>query len=399
MHTGLLIAGMFRSGTTLLAGLINDHPDSLVVSDPFVYFFKHYRNHHLAALGLNDWQADEPTPDYFGGARRELFESLMEANLSEPMPAATLKLMIADIRRWKCEQHPLLCDSLDRVAGGSFAEVYSSLIDLAVEIYGDEGVRLAGTKVSWCEEFLPAMGRAFPEMQFVLPVRDLRAVIASQNSQTIVGVGRRPLLFYVRHWRKSVALAHYYAEHHPLLKDRVQLVRYEDLVREPEAFLETLTRRVGLSSKPLQVSVGSDGLGHNSSFGSESNSPPPTRGVFTHSTDRWREVLSIDEVRAIEAFAAPEMALLGYPLSAPPVRPQDCLTLDCEPPFDLVASWLKPFAAAAYLCDDQAREREYAAEERRRLVLDQGLAPSLAVQNELFLVPHTWQALKDSDPS
>ncbi len=63
MGTQLLIAGMFRSGTTLLSNLLSDHPQGLVVSDPFVYFFKHYRNLHLQKLGLSDWHPDEPTPD------------------------------------------------------------------------------------------------------------------------------------------------------------------------------------------------------------------------------------------------------------------------------------------------------------------------------------------------
>jgi hypothetical protein len=331
MSSDILIAGVFRTGTTMLANLLSEHPNALVVSDPFVYFFKHYRNYHLAAMGRTDWDPDEPTPDYFGGHRGELLARILESDFGEAMPAATLQQMVADIREWKTEQHPELCARLDEVEGQSFADVYRSLIDLSVEIYGSRHVQMAGTKVSWCEEFLPAMARAFPEMQFVVPFRDLRAVVASQNNQTGAGIGQRPLLFYVRHWRKCVALAHHFANNHSLLKGRVHLVRYEDFVGAPDEQLAALTAKLGLPARSLGVGAGRSDIGHNSSFDMDGAEAPPSQGVFRQSAERWRQVLTTDEIRAIDALAGPELRLLGYPLEHPSARPIGCLGLDCEP--------------------------------------------------------------------
>ncbi len=387
MGTQLLIAGMFRSGTTLLSNLLSDHPQGLVVSDPFVYFFKHYRNLHLQKLGLSDWHPDEPTPDYFGGARRELFESLQAADLQEALSTEVRAQMIADIREWKSEQHPELCARLDEIQATTFADAYRELMRLAVELYGDGSVEVGGTKVSWSEEFLPAMARAFPEMNFVLPVRDLRAIVASQNSQRGAGEGHRPLLFYVRHWRKHVALAQHYASHCPLLKGRVSLLRYEDLVSAPERTMEPIMERVGLRSRALAVHS------HNSSFAGNAE------GVFTASTERWRSVLAADEITAIESLAGPELALLGYAIDEPTARPLDCLKLECEPRFDQVAKWLQPFPAAAYLRDGAAREREYAAEERRRDVLDSELTLSTREERDLFLVEGLLPVLRKASRS
>lgn len=388
MNSQLLIAGMFRSGTTLLANLLSDHPEGLVVSDPFVYFFKHYRNLHMQKLGLADWDANEPTPDYFGGARRELFDSLQAADLQETISSETLQHLMTDIRDWKSVQHPELCARLNEIKAGTYAEAYQALMDLAVELYGDDQVALAGTKVSWCEEFLPAMARAFPDMKFVLPVRDLRGIVASQNSQRGIGEGCRPLLFYVRHWRKSVALAEYYSERHPLLKERVTRVRYEDLVSAPDETMAPIMEHLGL--RPCSLSVAADGAGrtHNSSFDHDA------QGVFTGSTARWRSILGADEVAAIEAFAGPELSLLGYDVILPTMRPLDCLTLECEPSFEQVSEWLKPFSAAAYLRDEAAREREYAAEQRRRDVLENDEAISDDEDAALFLAPGSRTALR-----
>ncbi|MFT7485644.1 MAG: hypothetical protein ACI9F9_001494 [Candidatus Paceibacteria bacterium] len=384
----LLIAGMFRSGTTLLSRLLSDHPEGLVVSDPFVYFFKHYRNLHMRKLGLSDWHPDEPTPDYFGGARRKLFESLQAANLQETLPEETLQQLIADIRNWKSDQHPELCARLDELHADTFAAAYAALMDLAVDIYGHGETAVAGTKVSWCEEFLPAMARAFPHMRFVMPVRDIRAVVASQNNQRFEGEGKRPLLFYVRHWRKSVALAHHYSSTHPLLRGRVALVRYEDLVSAPESNLNCIMEHVGLAPRTLQVSAGRDGQTHNSSY------ETGAEGIFTGSTERWRQVLSEDEILAIEAMAGPELAMLGYRLGSSIPRPIECLELDCEPSFDSLSPWLKPFAAAAYVRDSRARKQEYRREEERREVLESSTQGPPQVERSLFLVDGMLPALR-----
>ncbi len=384
----LMIAGMFRSGTTLLSRLLSDHADALVVSDPFIYFFKHYRNQHLVQLGASGWHPDEPTPDYFLGQRRRLLERLLAADLSEPVPASTRRELLEDIRAWKGVQHPQLCARLDEVAGETFADLYRSLIELAVDVYSQHGAVIAGTKVSWCEEFLPALARAFPAMRFILPVRDLRAVVASQNSQRGMGEGRRPLLFYVRHWRKSVAFAHHYAHGHPLLQERVALVRYEDLVANPEPTLERLCGHVGLA--PAALSIGAGGWTHNSSFARAGD------GVFTDSTERWRAVLRPAEVDAIEALAGPELALMGYPLTGTRRRPVDCLDTDCEPPFEQVSPWLQPFSAAAYLRDPALRRAEYETEEVRLSLLESGTELGAEAERDLFLAPGVLPALREA---
>ncbi len=387
----LLIAGMFRSGTTLLSSLLSDHPGGLVVSDPFVYFFKHYRNLHLDRLGVEGWHPDEPTPDYFGGERRGLLDSLLDADLSESIGAATLEQLRTDIRTWKGEQQPDLCARLDEVEGTTFADTYRALIELAIEVHAEGPISVGGTKVSWCEEFLPALARAFPDMRFVMPVRDLRAVVASQNSQRGVGEGKRPLLFYVRHWRKSVSLAHHFVQRHPLLAGRVELVRYEDLVAAPESTLERLCAHVGLAPASLHASDQDlAGFAHNSSF------EPASPGIFTDSTDRWRSVLDQAEVEAIEAMAGPELALMGYSLTTERRRPTECLDTDCEPAFEDLSGWLQGHTCAAYLRDPALRRANYEAEERRRSVLESGVDPGADTERDLFLVEGLLPALREA---
>ncbi|TDJ74615.1 MAG: sulfotransferase [Planctomycetota bacterium] len=386
MTRPLLLSGMFRSGTTLLSRMLGAGPECLVVADPFIYVLKAYRSFHLARAGATDWDPEEPTSDHFFARHADVNAAILAADLSEDIPAELLGRLRADIRRWKSEQHPGLCRRLDQVGGRTFADVYRSLTELSVELYGDAGTRLAGTKVSWCEEFLPALARAFPEMRFVMLVRDLRAIVASQNRKQGSGAGKRPLLFYVRHWRKSVALTRSFLDHEGELSGRVQLLRYEDLVRDPQARLEELCAFLDTPFTPAMTRV--EAFRAESETGSwltNSSFADPGEGIYTDSLARWLSVLSSAEIEALNALAGPELAWMGYELPGHVADPIECLSTDCEPAFDELAPWIQPFPCAAYLRDADAKTVEYALESVRRAVIEGELSVPPELERQFFL--------------
>ena len=392
----LFIHGMFRSGTTLLSRMLSAAPGHLFVTDPFVYFFKAYRNYHYTAAGARDWSPSDPTSDHFLSPHHEANQRLLGADLSEELPDELRATMIADIRSWKSEQHSRLCERLDELDGRTFAETYRQLIELCVDLYGDRATEVAGTKASWCDEFLPALGRAFPEMHFALIVRDLRGVVASQKGLTGRGAGQRPLLFYVRHWRKNVAFAAALTELEPTLAGRVHRVHYEDLVRRPEQELRGLCSGSCVEFDPRMVSserfrseseAGS--WSSNSSFepgsslhASSGDSTP--RGIFTASIDRWRDVLDADELDFLHATAGRELASLGYEVPDLLPRPLELIERSGEPAPEDLAEWIRDDRAADYLRDPAARLRELAAEELRLDVLEGTQVLSDAWSRRLF---------------
>jgi len=235
---------------------------------------------------------------------------------------------------------------------------------------------------------LPALARAFPDMRFVMLVRDLRAVVASQNSQRGVGKGKRPLLFYVRHWRKSVALAHHCKSR---MSNRVTLVRYEDLVARPVEEMQRLCTFAGVEyAAELARIDGTSIWTHNSSYGS------PGAGIFTDSTERWRKVLRPAEIEALEALAGPELSWMGYEVGDARRWPSECLDSDCEPAFEELSPWLKAFPSATYLRDPARRRAEYAAEDARRAVLEAKDDISLKQERDLFLVRGVLPRLREA---
>lgn len=370
MIRSLLLSGTYRSGTTLLSRMLSARPECLVVADPFVYFFKAYRNFHMERAGATGWHPDEPFSDHFLARNEEVDRAILESDLSEQVPRLTLARLRYDIRSWRSTEYPVLCKRLGELKRGTFAEMYQQLMELCVDRFAKEETTLAGSRACWSEEFLPALARAFPEMRFVMLLRDLRAIVASQNSRR--GAGKRPLLFYARHWRKSVAFARRYLAHDPVLDGRVHLVRYEDLVQRPEEELTALCDHLDVPFSPEMMQV--------SAFRTEVDEQPwrPNsayadggEGIYANSVERWRDTLSRDEIEALEALVGPELALLGYELPETVRDPLECLGLDCEPRSDELPRWMQRFRCAAYLDDVHGRTCEYAAESVRRSLLEE----------------------------
>ena len=366
MRRQALVCGMFRSGTTLLSRMLGADGRALVVADPCIYVLKAYRRALARELGLADFDPEAPTSDLFRSPHPALDRAILEGDLSTPVSADDLAWLRHQLRTWKAEQHPRLCAHLDRVVGATFTEVWTALLELAADLYGGSGLELVGTKVSWCEEYLPALARALPDLRVVLLVRDVRGVVASQNSVRGRAAGKRPLLFYARHWRKHVRLAEELVEPEGALAGRAVRVRYEDLVADPEGELRRVAPVLGLDFDPRQLEVERfRDEGERPGWRTNSSFAAPGDGIYADSTARWRSILSADEVRALESLCGPELEACGYACSADRLDPLECLALDCEPRPEELSPWLVGDSSAAYLTDAALRRREYAAESER----------------------------------
>ena len=60
----VIATGMFRSGTTLLARMLNAHPNLAFASDPFFQIFRTFRN-EVAKNVIDGWDMDLPLDDYY----------------------------------------------------------------------------------------------------------------------------------------------------------------------------------------------------------------------------------------------------------------------------------------------------------------------------------------------
>ena len=80
----LFISGMFRSGTTLLARMLNSHPSICVASDPFASIFKSFRNEIAIEHIGSKYDKDSPYDDYYY-SNQHIFTSIQKRCLELPL--------------------------------------------------------------------------------------------------------------------------------------------------------------------------------------------------------------------------------------------------------------------------------------------------------------------------
>lgn len=404
----VLVHGMFRSGTTLVSRMLGAPQGNLVVADPFVYVFKAYRALLHERFGARPITPEETTSDWFLDPDHGMHARYLAADLAEDVPPASLERIRRDLIAWKSEQHPRLIERLGQIQPGSFAALFEQLLELCGELYGTGDLSLLGTKLSWCEEFLPAAARALPDLRILLVTRDVRAIAASQDHQTGPGRGKRPLLFYARHWRKAVGFARYLTLPGTLPAGRVAHLRYEDLIANPTAVLSGACDRLGIPFERDMVRPEcfrdpseSAGWRDNSSF------PATGAGIQKGAADRWRTKLDPSARRTLESLCAPELRWMGYGADAPegaPERPLQRLVAPGEPLPGELPTWLQQQPAAEHLASPARRMLEYGYEELRLQAIE-GLELSPALVRQLFPLPNSlarlrgaWRAGRRANP-
>jgi hypothetical protein len=163
----------------------------------------------------------------------------------------------------------------------------------------------------WTEPILAS----YPGARILHMVRDPRDRYAS--SRTRWKLRRGGIGAGVAEWLTSARLA---ADHSVRFPTRYRVVRYEDLVTEPERTVRAICRFVDEPFEPAMLAMeGAPRLldqGSNSSYGRRE------AGVIaTDSIGRYRTVLSEREIAYAQRVAGDEMLQLGYRLDALPMGP------------------------------------------------------------------------------
>jgi len=145
-----------------------------------------------------------------------------------------------------------------------------------------------------------------PEAKFVLVVRDSRAVVASllAASESEWGKWWAPSDPKVATslWVSSVSVGLDAARSR---EDRFCIVRFEDLIRDPQVQLQRLTERLGMSYSQEELSMAASRV-------NEKNSDEP-KGFFRHGkNDQWRRELSWRTKLHIWNRTSDYMKRLGY---------------------------------------------------------------------------------------
>lgn len=342
MSRKLFTFGMFRSGTTLLARLLDTHEEIVCPADPYRPFYNAFRDAVADDIGV-DVDPYDPLGDYFADAEQlRLYDAVQDGTLDRPFDRDRAELRRQLIGRSK-DTSPFISENLtpDHVSGETFRDVLDDLFAEVPRQYGTGDEAWVGTKDTWATEFLPALRDQYPDGKFLLVVRDPRAVCASKYAWETM----YPWLFLARQWRKLTLLTHKYtalAEH-----DDAHLVRYEDLVRRPEKTVAGITEFLDVAhdERVLNPASYTDGTGDKWLQNTSHDDEDEKAEFNTDSVDKWRETLDAEVVEYIERLCLSEMKLFGYEPEYVSTTgyPDEQIHSPPTEPVESFAEWIKPY--------------------------------------------------------
>jgi hypothetical protein len=350
---------MFRSGSTLVARMLNVHPDIVCASDPMRPLINSFRYDLADDTYRSTHSRYAPLDDYFIH-NQELLKSLLQGDLSQAVNCAPKDLLSA-VQERASAFSGLYAESIDlNQPLTTYRDAVAYLLETIQRSYAQgKDHRLIAFKEVWSNEFFPALKSGFPNAKCLMIIRDPRSVVASK-----VATGEPyPYRFMGRQWRKLACLSAYLSHHYG---NDVMLVRYEDLVSNPEEHIRNICSfsEVEFKEELLDMSLYRDGRNkewkQNTSF-----SDAATPSINTGTLDKWRSILSPSELSSLELYTYDWMQAFGY---TPENTLEDLLNVNLNTykryQNSELAEWIRRFS---YDDDQQAVEREIAIEKLRLL--------------------------------
>jgi protein-tyrosine sulfotransferase len=283
------IAGQAKSGTTLLASLLDGHPELLVLPQETAYF---------------------PTvlTKFRDRRRRAQFDYLVKESFS--------RVLFGGEPKWREHEYTdfpqqKFLEAFERIAFDP-TNTQRDLLALMAESYAETlGVSLDSIK-RWIEKtpanrnHVDEIFRRFSNAKLLVTLRDPRAILATQIAlEKTRQTGRFSVYYVVAHWRVAAKLAARIRDHEvPGL-----LTQYEQLVTEPSMSMQKVCDHLEIGFDPEIVlkptKVGQQWSGNSAAQVEFSQ-------ISAEPIARWERELSEDEIGWVEWHCRDLMPEFGY---------------------------------------------------------------------------------------
>jgi hypothetical protein len=292
----VFLCGHPKSGTTLLRSLLDSHPQLVVFPDEtfflrgFLQEADHLKLKQKVSLALRYllrfFEVHENHP-----------AALMDLPENERRYAAYVEMCKAFDVQISAEDGCRHEGDFLSAAILAFGQVYGALTDDAK--YWVE-------KSTYNEMFAEQIFGWWPQAKCIQITREPRDIFASyrRKHKSLV-----PETFAYR-WRKSTETG--LNNQNRFGEDQYLILRYEDLVQEPEAQIEKLTQFLSIRDDAVLRVPSRNGVPWegNSMFADKFSH------ISTKPLGRWESELSPQDVQIIEKMAGNQMQACGYPLGA-----------------------------------------------------------------------------------
>lgn len=273
----IFLIGSGRSGTTLTRTILNQHPEICIPPE----------SHGALANVVKDYYRKAP----------QAWSQLVELVEHEFTRHKNLSYWGLDIKTWRKQA----------LATKPGERSLRKLVDLFYEQYRDRvkpQAKLLGDKTPFNTLRLKWIKRLYPKAYYVYLLRDPRAVAASFKSSGLNTNVEENILRWrnsLEAWKKLTSKG----------KHKVLLLRYEDLIQYPTEKTKALCEFLNLEFDPEMV----DRREGFSGDGQVAHHQNTQQKVNNQSLEKWRTILSAEELSAVEEALAVEMQEWAYPLS------------------------------------------------------------------------------------
>lgn len=321
----IFITGLYRSGTTLLEKVLQNHQNVFIASQPLPELLLRLKADFLLSKGI---EADYPFDHMFCEERYKIYDFL-EYLVKKEIDEETLKDIFEEQRGTKSMLTPeFYFFNIDQlIRPGTFYHVYRQVVNFLPKIYRKRNPIYTGSKEVIGEEFIPFLANKGNKALLIIrnPKDVLSSVMFGRGQQYMGDV--RPYIHTLRMWRKSVAYAIASANNPDLM-----VIRYEDLLFQRDLLLDKITDF--LEIPPFEQGQLVYGILDQNRMMWKGNSSFGTTGTFSKdSIDVHKSFLTTEFQQYVEAFCYPEMRYMNYStsyidnnltktLSSPPPEPK-----------------------------------------------------------------------------
>ena len=283
------IAGQAKSGTTLIAALLDNHPELLVLPQETAYFptvLKKYRD----------------------AGRRAQFDYLTRESFSRVLFGGEPKWREHEYKDFPQQEFR---ETFERIAFDP-ANAQRDLLALMAEAYAETiGVRLDRIK-RWIEKtpanrnHVDQIFARFPSSKLLVTLRDPRAILATQIALEKTRETKRFSVYYViAHWRVAAKLARCVRA-----GDVAGLfIQFEQLVSDSATVMKTVCDYLEIQFDP-EIVLTPTKIGE--PWGGNSAAQIAFSKVSAEPASRWEKELSEDEIGWVEWHCSDLMPEFGY---------------------------------------------------------------------------------------
>jgi len=192
---------------------------------------------------------------------------------------------------------------------------YDDLFVVLLALYAQSrGKERAGEKSPRHIFYVPELSELYPQSRFLCLIRDPRAVVRSERATSW---GSQSITRITRRWCRVVDAAEKLVGTVPA--ERFRIVRYEDLVADPETQLRSICDFLGETFELEMLRFEERAAVERGFRVDEVWKEKTLSAVDADRAELWHTALTPAEIRLIEGLAGSRMLRHGYEPTAPPV--------------------------------------------------------------------------------